>query len=134
MGKPRVPASVPELVKEDVQGFERAWWKKQSLAESGLSLAQVVLEYQFAVCSYIVERLRDPRTPPEVRDAFAMRGLPNLGVVLKADPNMSAALTSGSAPQLAAPGSLGAAPQEAHPAPNVSSVLEAYRVAGKLPQ
>lgn len=131
MGKPRVPATVPELVGRDVEGFERAWWKKQSLVDSGMSLAQVVLEYQFAICAYIVERIRNPTTPPEVRDAFAMRGLPNLGVVLKADPNLSAALTSGAQPGLPAtpvqePGGA--------PAPNVSSVLEAYRTAGKLPQ
>ncbi len=129
MGK-RLP-TIPELVERDVKGFERAWWTQQNLADAGLSLAQVVLEYQFAICAHIVGRLRDPATPSEVKDAFAMRGLPNLGVVLKSpDASVLAALTAGGAqPALPSP------PPEAGPAaPNVSSVLEAYRTTGKLPQ
>src|SRR5215472_4415353 len=118
MGKRSAPpATLPEVVNAAVEGFARDWWEQQRLADTGMSLAQVVLEYQFQVCRYIVERLRNPDTPAEVRDAFAMRGLPNLGVVLKST-DAAVVLSSGA----------GAA------AANVSSVLEAYRVAGKLPQ
>jgi ribosomal protein S12 methylthiotransferase accessory factor YcaO len=130
MTRKRLP-TIPELVERDVKGFERAWWTQQKLADAGMSLAQVVLEYQFAICAHIVQRLRDPGTPQEVKDAFAMRGLPNLGVVLKSPAaDVMAALTTGGQPALAAP-----TPEAAGPAaPNVSSVLEAYRTTGKLPQ
>jgi hypothetical protein len=135
MGKgkpgPRKLPTIAELVKEDLEGFQRAWWMQKSLADTGMSLAHVVLEYQFAICSHIVQRLRDPTTPAEVKDAFAMRGLPNLGVVLKSpDASVLAALTAGGpVPQgLPAP-----TQQEGPTAPNVASVLEAYRTTGKLP-
>jgi hypothetical protein len=131
MGKPPKLPVTPELVDRDVEGFTRAWWQHRTLAESGLSLAQVVLEYQFAVCRYVVERIQNPLTPPEVRDAFAMRGLPNLGVVLKSDPGALAVVSSGAAGHVPA---IAAAPEPAAPGPNVSSVLEAYRHQGKLPQ
>jgi hypothetical protein len=120
---------VPEVVNAAVEGFARDWWQQQRLADTGMSLAQIVLEYQFQVCRYIVERLRSPDTPEEVRDAFAMRGLPNLGVVLKSTDAMTVAISAGTPAQMPVE-----QPTSSAPAPNVSSVLEAYRVAGKLPQ
>lgn len=130
MGKGKRLPTIPELVAKDVATFEKRWWKQQTLADTGMSLAAVVLEYQFAICRHIVERLMDPTTLPEVKDAFAMRGLPNLGVVLKSpDASVLASLTTGGQPALPSP-----SPEAGPAAPNVSSVLEAYRVSGKLPQ
>ena len=125
---------VPEvLLAEDrvdrmLEDQARQWWERQNLHETGMSLSQVVLDYQFQVCAYIVQRLRDPATPAEIRDAFAMRGMPNLGVVLKHG-DVGTTATAG-----VVAGPLAGAAQPETPAPNVSSVLEAYRIAGKLPQ
>ena len=59
---------VPEvLLAEDrvdrmLEDQARQWWERQNLHETGMSLSQVVLDYQFQVCAYIVQRLRDPAT------------------------------------------------------------------------
>ena len=61
---------VPEvLLAEDrvdrmLEDQARQWWERQNLHETGMSLSQVVLDYQFQVCAYIVQRLRDPATRP----------------------------------------------------------------------
>lgn len=123
------PPLKPEIVAEkQLTKFEDAWWQKQSLMETGLSLSAVVLEFQFQVCSYITRRLRDPRTPDAVKDSFALRGMPNLGVIFK-NPDATGALTLGTGPPVEGQPSV---PAEGA-VPNVSSVLEAYRVQGKLP-
>jgi hypothetical protein len=116
-------------VDAELVAIGRNWWEQERLPDTGMSLAQVVLEYQFQVCAYIVQRLRDPATPAEIRDAFAMRGMPNLGVVLKHPDaaGVSAALTSG--PAVPQP-----SPEPGGRTPDVASVLEAYRTAGKIPQ
>lgn len=131
----RPPVIVPEPVlaparvaDRDLTKFEDAWWKKQTLTECGLSLSAVVLEFQFQVCRYIVGRLNDAATPDPVKDAFALRGMPNLGVIFK-NPDATGSLSFGTAP-----GHPTEAPVAAEGAvPNVSSVLEAYRTQGKLP-
>jgi len=111
-------------VEVELAAFTNAWWKCKSLAETKQSLSQVVLDYQFQICAYIMRRLHDPRTPDEVKDAFALKGAPNLGVVLR-HPDTTGSVSIGYGTSPTPPG------EGVAPGPNVQSVLDAYRVTGK---